>query len=88
MLPIVYEKRRNDFCSQSCGAKYHNLSQGHILAEDKIYKLVYDGLINSKEPMKMLDILKKKTPELWAKLEELGGEKMNIGAEMGDLGFS
>ena len=57
-------------------------------SEDKIYKLVYDGLINSKEPMKMLDILKKKTPELWAKLEELGGEKMNIGAEMGDLGFS
>lgn len=36
-LPIVYEKRRNDFCSQSCGAKYHNLSQGHILAENKIY---------------------------------------------------
>lgn len=39
--PISYDKRRNEFCSQSCGAKYHNLLQGHILAENKVYNCMF-----------------------------------------------
>lgn len=36
-MPLCYENRRNDFCSQSCGAKQHNKSQGFDLAEDKVF---------------------------------------------------
>lgn len=27
---LTYEKRRNDFCSQSCGATFHNLKRGGV----------------------------------------------------------
>lgn len=40
--PLDYHKdRRNDFCSQSCGAKYSNLSRGRVLAEDKTYDCLF-----------------------------------------------
>lgn len=41
LSPISYEKRRNDFCGQSCGAKYHNASQGHVLVENKVYNCLF-----------------------------------------------
>jgi hypothetical protein len=40
--PISYDKRRNEFCSQSCGAKFHNESRrGFTLAEDKVFNCLY-----------------------------------------------
>jgi 5-methylcytosine-specific restriction endonuclease McrA len=39
--PITYEQRRNDYCNQSCSANLLNLSRGHTLAEDKVYKCLY-----------------------------------------------
>lgn len=35
-IPLLYEKRRNDFCSQNCGAKFHNeIRMGFTLSENK-----------------------------------------------------
>jgi hypothetical protein len=39
--PLTYEQRRNDYCDQSCSAKLLNLSRGHTLAEDKVYKCLF-----------------------------------------------
>lgn len=42
--PISYDKRKNDFCSQSCGAKFHNESRrGFTLAEDKVFNCLNCG---------------------------------------------
>lgn len=38
---ISYKNRRNDFCSQSCGAKYHNTSRGFELAENKLFTCLF-----------------------------------------------
>jgi hypothetical protein len=40
-LPLTYENRRNNFCSQSCGAKFHNSSRGFDLAEDKVFTCLF-----------------------------------------------
>lgn len=40
--PIGYDAdRRNNFCSQSCGAKYSNQKRGRVLAKDKEYQCLF-----------------------------------------------
>ncbi len=39
--PISYEKRLNDFCNQSCGAKYHNTSRGFELSNGKTFTCLF-----------------------------------------------
>lgn len=34
---IPYNKKRNDYCSQSCSAKLLNILRGHVLSENKIF---------------------------------------------------
>jgi hypothetical protein len=40
-LAITYQNRRNDFCSQSCGAKFHNQSKGFTLLDDKVFNCLF-----------------------------------------------
>jgi hypothetical protein len=39
-LPILYDKRRNDFCNQSCSAKFYNLERG-FSAEEVLENCLY-----------------------------------------------
>lgn len=43
--PIEYSKRRNDFCTQSCGAKYQNIKMGFDPAE------ILDACLSCKLPL-------------------------------------
>lgn len=38
---ISYEKRKNDYCNQSCGAKFLNSSKGFTLIENKLFECLY-----------------------------------------------
>ena len=40
-IPILYEKRYNDYCNQSCSAKFHNEEKGFVLAENKLFKCLF-----------------------------------------------
>lgn len=40
-IPLSYDKRQNDYCSQSCSAKLLNTSRGFILSENKIFNCLF-----------------------------------------------